>query len=124
MTITPGRIVLYRLNSFDAETINKRRADAAHSMGYHQAQADGSQVHVGNEVRSGEVFPFVVTRVWSAGYVNGQVLLDGNDTLWVTSVAEGEGERCWAWPERVPDPVAARAIADDLVDLHRLAGTN
>jgi hypothetical protein len=36
------------------------------------------------------VYPLVITRVWSDNpaettCVNGQVLLDGNDNLWVTS---------------------------------------
>jgi len=40
----------------------------------------------------------VITRVWGqteGSAVNGQVLLDGDDTLWVTSVTQGPDARQW-----------------------------
>lgn len=82
-----GQIVVYVLSSDDADAINRRR--------------DGSQVHVGNEVSAGDHYPMVITRVWAYDGVNGQVFLDGNDLYWTTSVAEGEDELTWHWPERV-----------------------
>lgn len=33
--------------------------------------------------------------------VNGQVFLDGNDVLWVTSVVQGDKPGQWHEPERV-----------------------
>ncbi|MBK9029316.1 MAG: hypothetical protein IPN98_16545 [Propionivibrio sp.] len=48
----------------------------------------------------------LITRVWDYGtpnpdaMVNGQVFLDGNDCLWVTSVKVGEGPRTFAWQGR------------------------
>lgn len=30
--------------------------------------------------------------------INGQVFLDGNDTLWVTSADEGTEPGQWSWP--------------------------
>lgn len=37
-----------------------------------------------------------------SGYgVNGQAFLDGNDTLWVTSAPQGDGNGFWDWPEVV-----------------------
>lgn len=101
-----GRIVHYTLSEADAEAINRRRADAARSMADHRQTADGSQVHVGNQVREGEAYPMVITRVWGGTGVNGQVLLDGNDTYWATSRAhddEGAGYvgGTWHWPPRV-----------------------
>lgn len=105
MSQTPsiGRIVHYTLTDSDAEQINRRRADAVRNMHMHRAGvADGSQVHVGNEVYAEEVYPLLITRVWlTPESVNGQVLLDGNDTLWATSVTEGEGPGHYAWPARV-----------------------
>jgi hypothetical protein len=95
------RIVKYTLSYQDADSINRRRAAADRAMQSHRDRDDGSHVHVGNKVEAGDVYPLIITRVWQNtpnGSVNGQVLLDGNDTLWVTSVSRGEGERTWAWP--------------------------
>lgn len=39
-----------------------------------------------NEVLEGDEYPMVVVRQNDDGSVNGQVFLDGPDTLWVTSV--------------------------------------
>jgi len=109
MTTTPrvGLLVDYILNADDAERINKRRQDARNS--HIAQQEDGVVVHVGNGAEAGQKFPLLITRVWprpaaDAPYmVNGQVFLDGNDTLWVTSVVEGDGRRQWVYPgELVP----------------------
>lgn len=104
MTIpTPGRIVLYTLSAQDAEATNKRRADAVAHMEEHRENSNGVQIHVGNDVREGDIFPMIITRVWNPDHgsaVNGQVLLDGNDLLWASSVNEGAGPRTFAWPVR------------------------
>jgi hypothetical protein len=92
-----GRIVHYRLTADDATQINRRRPTGVKA-------GAGKIVHVGNPVAEGEAFPLIITRVWGAvdgGAVNGQVLLDGNDSLWVTSVMEGDGLRHWFVPPRV-----------------------
>lgn len=99
-----GRIVHYALSVQDAEAINRRRDDARSHLDHHRVNADGSQIHVGNEVSAGDVYPMVITRVWGdtpASAVNGQVLLDGNDLYWATSVSVGDGERHFVWPPRV-----------------------
>jgi len=99
-----GRIVHYRLTEQDADQINKRRADARAHMSEHRTNSNGVAVHVGNDVRAGEIYPLMITRVWDAtgfGQINGQVFLDGTDTLWVTSKAEGDGAGDWFAPPRV-----------------------
>lgn len=104
MIPTIGRIVHYRLSEQDATRINKRRADATAHMGEHRENSNGVVVHVGNSVRTGDIYPLFITRTWGdteGSAVNGQVLLDGADTLWVTSVSEGDDERCWFVPPRV-----------------------
>lgn len=94
MIPSPGRIVQYTLTEQDAQYINSRRQDA-----FNNKTADlraGVALHVGNIVSAGDNFPLVITRAWGNqedSPVNGQVLLDGSDTLWVTSVYQGEGER-------------------------------
>lgn len=91
-TATIGRIVHYTLTEQDAEAINRRRTDGAH-YGQHVAP-------VGNHVDAGDTYPLVITRVWDPTLVNGQLLLDGNDALWVTSRREGAEQGQWRWPER------------------------
>ena len=103
MTPTIGRIVHYTLSAQDADAINRRRSDAARHMAEHRESATGVVVHIGNAVAEGDVYPMVITRCWGTtpeSSVNGQVLLDGCDTLWVTSISVGEGPRHFAWPTR------------------------
>lgn len=82
---SPGRIVLFTLGEFDAQRINARRDERPNS---------------GNRVREGDVLPALVVRVWPSNLINAQVFLDGDDTLWVTSRAEGSTPGSWAWPPR------------------------
>ena len=92
MTIpTIGRIVHYTLSATDVSTMAARRGTSAGSL------------H-GNSLAEGDVYPMMIVRVWSPGNptaaVNGQVYLDGDDILWVTSVCVGTGVRTFAWPVR------------------------
>ncbi len=89
-----GGVVLYTLTDTDASAINRRRTDGSTiAVGMKAGVWPlGAQAHIGSEVSQGDVFPLIVTRVWpaatSGGSVNGQVVLDGTDCLWVTSVVE------------------------------------
>lgn len=99
-----GRIVHYTLSEQDATEINLRRQDARASLDWHRENKTGAIVHSGNPVSAGDVYPMVITRVWGdtpESAVNGQVLLDGNDLFWTTSVTQGDGQRCWREPVRV-----------------------
>lgn len=101
MKPTIGSIVHLRLSANCAEEINRRRKDAINASG----RSDGAQVHVGNPVVEGDEFPMIVTRVWpptadGRGMVQGQVFLDGSDTLWACSVCEGAESGTWHSPER------------------------
>lgn len=91
-----GRIVHFKLTAKEVERINTRRDDARD--GQAGQQKTGFQVHVGNEVREGDVLPMLIVRVWEGDMVNGQVFLDGNDTLWVTSIHEGSEAGQYSWP--------------------------
>jgi hypothetical protein len=83
-----GKTYLYELTTDNAQQINLRRQGTQQT---HTAQwPEGAQAHVGNYVQEGDIFPLVVTKEWPDGLVNGQVLLDGSDTLWVTSVKVDE----------------------------------
>ena len=104
MQPSPGRIVHYKVSSTDADAINRRRTN--HSAIRSRLAAEpsmwphGAQAHIGNTVRAGDVFPMIVVRVWQGDLVNGQAVLDGTDTFWVTSASEGEGNGQWSWPPR------------------------
>ncbi len=96
MIPTPGRVVEYTLTASDVDQINRRRMDAAANIAAGTVGNTGFALHVGNSVSVGDTYPLIITWCWGAtegSAVNGQVMLDGNDTLWVTSVTEGEGER-------------------------------
>lgn len=80
---SPGRIVQVALGQLDADRINARR----------DADPDS-----GNRVAEGDVLPAIVVRAWPGDLINAQVFLDGGDTLWVTSRAEGDTPGSWAWP--------------------------
>jgi hypothetical protein len=99
-----GRIVRYMLTGADVLQINRRRKDASANLGSIRTDALGYVVHAGNQAEAGQVLPMMIVRVWGdtpASAVNGQVLLDGNDTLWVTSRCAGQGQGFWRWPEQV-----------------------
>lgn len=115
-----GRIVHYKLCQQDVDQIKAQRQPK-----YHESMpgliGPGNKVTKyyeknGNSVSVGDVYPLVITRTWGTtetSSVNGQVLLDGNDTLWVTSVSqsipddavehslESLPERHWMAPPRV-----------------------
>lgn len=100
MKPTIGRIVHYKLSAYDAEAINRRRADFTAA-----APANtGFQGHVGNHAEAGQVYPAQIVRVFDpdgeSGTCNLQVSLDGNDTFWATSRKTGDVEGTWAWPPR------------------------
>jgi len=89
--LTPGRIVHYRLKPEDCTTINARRG--------------GGGLH-GNPAVPGATVPAIVVVAWGVAAdgtqsFNGQAILDGNDTLWLTSVPPGTGPGTWSWPPRV-----------------------
>lgn len=98
--ITPGRIVQYRLTKHDAVRTNARRADAVGEAGVARGRT-GAIAHFGNHVSESDAHPAMVVAAHEDGRVNLQVFLDGNDTLWVTSVSEGHENGQWFWPERV-----------------------
>jgi hypothetical protein len=103
MLPTVSSIVHYVLTQEDADSINKRRNDARALP--RSLREDGVQIHFGNPVAEEDFFPMIVVKVWPDGLINGQVFLDGNDTLWVTSVSpatldDGYLGR-WSWPPRI-----------------------
>jgi hypothetical protein len=91
-----GDVVLYRLTAADVTHINRWRLE------FHRNGAAESQLgfigHIGNSLQEGDVLPAVVVRVHAESTVtcNLQVLLDGNDTYWATSRAEGTNAGQWA----------------------------
>jgi hypothetical protein len=106
-----GRIVIFKLTEELAQQINRRRTTGSSIAEriYENLWPIGAQAHIGSPVNAGEEYPMIITRVWpdefgsgDAGIgVNGQVFLDGNDCLWVTSVGWGQDAGQWKWPERV-----------------------
>lgn len=122
-TPTVGRIVHFRLSAEQATQVNRRRVhdDLAGVLDANGVRLwpSGAQRHVGNNVAEGTVVPLIVTAVWPKEYegghlshhdpetkyesaygVNGQAILDGNDSLWVCSAPQHSTlPGCWFWPE-------------------------
>lgn len=93
---TVGRLIHYRLSTQDVADVNRRRRRSAAAP----ANEWGYIAPRGNPVSTGQVVPAVVTAVFGEK-VNANVLLDGTDTLWVTSREQGSEAGQWCWPERV-----------------------
>ena len=95
-----GRIVHYILTEKDAREVNRRRVAVTND----ERWPPGAQAHVGNPVHAGEHVPMIVCFIFvDDDLVNGQVFLDGSDSLWQSSVEEGTGLGTWHWPERIEE---------------------
>jgi hypothetical protein len=96
-----GLMVLYRPTEEQALGMNKRREDARQNREKMREERPGFQAHVGNPINWGERVPMIITQVWPNEFgpnhhgVNGQAFLDGSDSLWVTSVEEGDQPGQW-----------------------------
>lgn len=107
MKPTIGRIVHYKLTAADADQINRRRT-TGNSI-YDRIKSEkwpvGAQAHIGNHANENDTLPMLICRVWPDEFgpnfdgVNGQVFLDGNDSLWITSAGEGDKAGQFAWPK-------------------------
>jgi hypothetical protein len=115
-----GEVLLYSLTARDVETINRRRtsilsikerianndAEIGDKTNFPEQWPLGAQAHIGSEVQEGQQFPLIVTKVFntenslSKSQVNGQLILDGSDTLWVTNIFYGPEKGQWLFIER------------------------
>lgn len=97
---TIGRIVWYKMPTHHAMAINGRRKHAQEKMDWHRALKSGAQVHVGNQVEAGQLYPAMIVRTWGdtpTSAVNLQVFLDGNDAFWATSTSVGDEDGKYQW---------------------------
>lgn len=104
---TLGRIVRYTLSDRDVTEIARRRADA-HATLYMRGETPhpcpGAVMHYGNDWREGQQCAALVVQAWGASPDEGsltpnlQVYLDGNDTLWKTSVPHSREPAPGHWP--------------------------
>lgn len=90
-----GQMVDYKLTQSDADQINAARD--CRSPQHDSLVAAGVRLHRGDRASAGQVFPMLIVVVWSNSptpqtAVNGQVFLDGNDVVWITSRCQGDGE--------------------------------
>lgn len=98
-----GAVVHYVLNQEDVNAINRRRPLSGTASGVPLF----AQHHTGNPVSVGEHVAMMVVAIWRNEFgegkhgVNGQCMLDGNDSLWVTSVgfAFPSLPGTWHWME-------------------------
>lgn len=83
-----ARIVDYVLSQADCDQIKALRRTSFEAGGWRR---------VGSEPRPGDVVPLVVVSEWPDYSVNGQIVLDSNDTLWVTSRYRSEAPEPGRW---------------------------
>jgi len=106
-----GRIVHYRVTTEEAEATRRRRQDFLAFNRKHnwlpegqrrisgEPGATGHQAHYGSHVEEGDTFPAIMTYVGEDGaWVNLQVFLDGNDSLYVIDPEFGDEPGQWSWP--------------------------
>ena len=97
---TVGRIVLYRFTKEQAAEVNRRRDHAKANIDFHRVNANGVQVHMGNDVYVGPDYPatiIIVHGVTADSYVNLKVHLDGTDDYWARSVRCGDEPGDYHW---------------------------
>ena len=82
-----GDVVVYQLNQAQADDVNRV---------FLRNSIHGLNIPVGGRHTAGQELPLIVTKVNEDGTLNGQVLLDGNCSIWVTAVPEGETEGTWS----------------------------
>jgi hypothetical protein len=101
---TIGRIVQYCLSYQDAVEINAARNKAFADVRSKTSDKSVRPARVGNVVKEGDIVVMMIVAVWSDSCVNGQLILDGNDSHWVTSRnlsgVYNTGAGTWAWPAR------------------------
>jgi hypothetical protein len=112
MIPSTGRIVHYILSDSDVGYIRSLRT----------ARAAVGGLGGGNAVTAGDQYPMIITRIWASPEtvtehtsVQGQVFLDGPDTLWVTSRGQGDQPGQWHDPREFPAPPKP-AVQGDPVD--------
>jgi hypothetical protein len=96
-----GAVVQYILSEQDCVEINRRRR-YAHNAEARLSCPDGAQAHSGNKAQPGQVAAMIIVAVWGNSVdscVNGQVLLDGNDSFWALSRNRGTNPMNWNWVE-------------------------
>lgn len=100
-----GQMVHYILTESDVKRIEEQRRGEPLSE---KKDITKPSPFVGNSASAGEHVPMVIVKVWPDEFgpgrpgVNGQVWLDGNDSLWVTS-AQYDAEKSpgsWHWIEK------------------------
>ena len=90
-----GEILLYTLTSQDVARIN-------------DLSSTTDRRFLANPHYSGQVLPFIACNLWPGEYpgnaepfcqvgVNGQLVLDGGFSLWITSIRHGEGQGAWMY---------------------------
>lgn len=97
MKPSPGRIVAYRLSDEDADAVAFQREHARTP---------------GNVANAEDVYPMLVVVV-DGDQVNGRVILDGTDDLWVTGRSQGADPGQWQPFDRVDRADETKPAATD-----------
>jgi hypothetical protein len=97
--IQVGDIVHYRLTEDQEREVNRRRSDATINLPKVREAKPGFQLHVGCQASADCFYPMIVVAYLQregALLLSGQVLLPGNDQLWVEDVLMGKLPGEWS----------------------------
>ena len=96
-----GEVLGYRVTNEQVDRMNglrivSRSMDTARLEGKFP---QGAQAHIGAASAEGDILPLIVTRITEGAngrtLVNGQLILDGSDSLWIEHATEGDGPGQW-----------------------------
>ena len=98
--LKPGRIVYFVFDDQRAAEVMRRRTNGISIAERIKVNAwpIGAQAHLGNDVKTGDIVPAMVLRVWEdSGCSNLKVMLDGSDEYWATSIGYDEKKTPGTW---------------------------
>lgn len=65
---------------------------------YTPTKAENEAWEKSSTANTAEKLPATIVAVWGETCINAQVILDGEGTVWKTSIQQGDGEGQWNWP--------------------------
>ena len=111
-TLQTGMIMLYKLSETDVDRI-RGMTDPWNEVLYRERPRRGNPHEIGQVVPAIVVWPHAGEG--QAQTFNGQAILDGECTLWLTSVPRGDKPGQWQWPHDILDGAARSDMSEPVL---------